>query len=540
MNHKTVQKSGFPALAVISGAVILGTIIARLMPGLRTIDDAYITFRYARNLLSGLGFTYNPGEFIQGTTTPLYTLLLTFFGFFAGGPSAPFPWIALLLNTAADTLTVFLLIKFGQVLDRPAAGPAAGAVWMIAPFSVTFAVGGLETSFYILLLTASAYFYLVRRYRITALLASLALITRPDALILAALLIGDRFRARYQKYRGTAGKEKIFSRQLLQEIFIFLLPLIIWYGFAWLYFGSPIPHSVTAKTMAYRLSPASALTRLLQHYATPFLGQHTFGTRWIPIGLVLYPFLALVGSRKAWKVNPRALPWLLYPWLYLTVFAAANPLIFRWYLTPPLPAYFLSIMIGAENLLRTIFRRGQTRQFKDGPKGLILIASLVLILPFLLTLQGWTLKPDHGPNRPAPKMAWFKVELLYHRAADLVITDLREAGRQAGPWGPVLAAGDVGVLGYVTGLPILDTVGLNSAQALEYYPLPESAYLINYAVPAELILDNLPDYLIILEIYGRNTLLPNKTFQEKYHLLEKIPTDIYNSRGMLIYKRRGP
>lgn len=49
---------------------------ARLTPGLRTLDDAYITYRYTRNILAGNGFVFNPGERELGTTTPLYTLLL--------------------------------------------------------------------------------------------------------------------------------------------------------------------------------------------------------------------------------------------------------------------------------------------------------------------------------------------------------------------------------------------------------------------------------------------------------------------------------
>ena len=33
-------------------------------------DDAYITYRYARNLADGAGFVYNPGERVLGTTPP--------------------------------------------------------------------------------------------------------------------------------------------------------------------------------------------------------------------------------------------------------------------------------------------------------------------------------------------------------------------------------------------------------------------------------------------------------------------------------------
>jgi hypothetical protein len=44
--------------------------------GAHPIDDAYITFRYARNLAGGLGLVYTPGESVLGTTAPLWALFL--------------------------------------------------------------------------------------------------------------------------------------------------------------------------------------------------------------------------------------------------------------------------------------------------------------------------------------------------------------------------------------------------------------------------------------------------------------------------------
>src|SRR5262245_42468042 len=41
-----------------------------------TVDDAYISFRYARNLAHGLGLVYNEGERIEGYTNFLWTVLL--------------------------------------------------------------------------------------------------------------------------------------------------------------------------------------------------------------------------------------------------------------------------------------------------------------------------------------------------------------------------------------------------------------------------------------------------------------------------------
>ena len=47
-----------------------------------------------------------------------------------------------------------------------------------------------------------------------------------------------------------------------------------------------------------------------------------------------------------------------------------------------------------------------------------------------------------------------------------------------------------------------------------------------------------PDYIVILEVYGRRGLLPDTRFQSRYQLLAKLETDIYGSDGMLVYGRR--
>ena len=39
-----------------------------------TVDDAFITFRYAENLAHGNGLVYNLGERLLGASTPLFTL----------------------------------------------------------------------------------------------------------------------------------------------------------------------------------------------------------------------------------------------------------------------------------------------------------------------------------------------------------------------------------------------------------------------------------------------------------------------------------
>ncbi|HVU10414.1 MAG TPA: hypothetical protein VHD90_04010, partial [Phototrophicaceae bacterium] len=100
--------------AIIIAALIVITIAARIIPGPRTIDDAFITFRYSRNIVEGDGFVYNPGEYTLGTTTPLFTLMLSAVSKITGGEN--FQWYAIILSAAADAITVALIFLIAQTV----------------------------------------------------------------------------------------------------------------------------------------------------------------------------------------------------------------------------------------------------------------------------------------------------------------------------------------------------------------------------------------------------------------------------------------
>ena len=104
----------------------------------------------------------------------------------------------------------------------------------------------------------------------------------------------------------------------------------------------------------------------------------------------------------------------------------------------------------------------------------------------------------------------------------------------------MIAAADIGTLGYHAPGEMFDLLGLISPEASNYYPLPASAYAINYAIPSQLVADVEPEFIIILEVYGRNTLLRDERFGMDYELLSELETDIYGSDGLLIFKRNKP
>ena len=505
-------------LLPLAGLFILALSL-RILPGPRIIDDAFISFRYARNILSGNGFVFNIGERVLGTTTPLYTLLLAFLGMLFGGAKANFPFIALGLNAFFDAISVVLLVMIGRHLKSKWTAWGAALAWAIAPFSVTFAIGGLETSFYIFLLIGIYYTYLNKNYRLAAFLSALSVLTRPDALLLIIPLGIHRFTLFRLRKAPAISKE---------EWIALFGPLSIWVIFASLYFSSPIPQSLIAKSEAYLLDGSTAFVRLLQHFATPFQGQLSFGLNWIKLGLLIFPFLAIVGSRLAMRNNENSFVFILFPWIYLIAFSLANPLIFRWYLSPPLPFYFLFILLGLENVLTKIAEKylPVNRFFKA------LFFIILVFGPALLLKSDWQAIPHHGPEKTAPEMAWIELELQYLESAKLIMADKDWTASK------IIAAGDVGVLGYVSDAPILDLVGLISPQSVIYFPLAISAYTdFIYAIPTQVILDQKPDYIAILEIYGRHTLLKQASFFEDYQIIAEIQSNVYGSKNMLIFKR---
>ena len=60
------------AVVIVAAVIAIGVVNAA---GLRWYcDDAFITLRYADNLLAGRGLVYNEGEYVEGYTPPLWLL----------------------------------------------------------------------------------------------------------------------------------------------------------------------------------------------------------------------------------------------------------------------------------------------------------------------------------------------------------------------------------------------------------------------------------------------------------------------------------
>lgn len=164
--------------------VAVGAGTARAAARAWTCDDAWISFRYARNLLDGHGLVFNPGERVEGYTNFLWTLLCAGAMRLGASPER----FAELAGVLAFGGTLALLAWAGV-------GPlpvAAGALAALA-IAADFATSGLETSLFTLLLTATALAAERSTTRRGDLavggLASLALLTRPEGALVGAMAV---------------------------------------------------------------------------------------------------------------------------------------------------------------------------------------------------------------------------------------------------------------------------------------------------------------------------------------------------------------
>ena len=71
-------------LLTVAGLFVCGILAAAW--GAWLCDDSFISLRYAENLVAGNGLVYNAGEFVEGYTNLLWTLLLAGFAALGADP----------------------------------------------------------------------------------------------------------------------------------------------------------------------------------------------------------------------------------------------------------------------------------------------------------------------------------------------------------------------------------------------------------------------------------------------------------------------
>jgi hypothetical protein len=372
-------------------------------------EDAYITFRVARNLVAGHGLAFNPGEPVMGFTSLPWALWCAL-GFLAG--LDPVVWTRA-TSVALDLCTLWL----GWRMLAPAAGRASAAAFAVFfagwPLFAAGAVSGLETSAFLALAFGAAWL-VSGGSRFAGLVLGLVALVRPEGLAAALVLaLAARWRAR------------------LEALFVIaagIAVLTAWYG-------SPVPQSLLAKASLYG-TPGPWTGRHWWEWLAPFpVGRFPVaaeGQHLMPLAAVFLA-AAFQGARTLapqWR-SPAALAAAagVVVWLGYVALGVAY---FWWYLVVPLGALALLGAVGFPLLVRG--------------RALLVVATLAV-------LGNWSVAvPVYVGRSQAEALAF--TPPAEHLAANA------RAGES-------VLLEPIGFIGYRTGLRVLDESGLVSPAIAE-------------------------------------------------------------------------
>ncbi|HEX4353182.1 MAG TPA: hypothetical protein VHZ95_09715, partial [Polyangiales bacterium] len=289
-------------------------------------DDAYITYRYGQNVARGLGPVFNPGEHVQGSTSPGHTLLAALVYAIAGLTRTPGIMAAIgCMAWTIESVAIYLLVR--DALGTASAALIALAIGLGASGAAAWVP--LDTHFAVALTSLALVAAQRRRWSLAAISCGLAIWARPDAAIAALLVllacIWD------------------LRRRALGPIALCAAIALPWPLFASVYYGSPIPQ--TALSKYHRVEFGAYLSHELS-YPSGRLFWSAPASLVTTVGLIMFAVgawrLISKDRRLAWFIAYGVIHaiaylflrpfiqhgWHLYPWTFVfcvAVFASVAP-----------------------------------------------------------------------------------------------------------------------------------------------------------------------------------------------------------------------
>jgi arabinofuranosyltransferase len=308
--------------------------------GALPLDDSYIHGHFARQLAAGHGLTYNPGEWVAGSTSPLWTALLAL----AGESLWVLAWskvlgVGLLLAITFLTMGLARDLGLGTGWTRVAGALIGSTSWL-----VWSALSGME-----ILLFAAVVLQVLRlhqaeqrvggRMLLSIPLAALSVLVRPEGLLLLVVVAGlVLFR------EGPSGRFRAVAPSVLVVV-VPIVILLLWKT------GGVLPTTLDAKTAMF-----AGVER------TPWL--QTLYVSWGVFFRPL-PMAALLATAGAVElVRRRGEAVVLFAVglpLGYAVLSGGSPLVgnFGRYLFPLLPLIVLLGVFGAAELTAAFAGRGE-------------------------------------------------------------------------------------------------------------------------------------------------------------------------------------
>ena len=243
-----------------------------------TVDDAYISFRYAKHLAEGYGLVWNIGEYpLEGYTNFFWVVIIAFIHLLKFDPALP----AKIIGIFALIGIVYLYWKITNDVfqDNKTVGYTgfcvAVACLLANPATAIHIVSGLGTMFYTACLLGVTYL----AYRLTkspekrvcwlfAIVALIGSLLRPEGILVSIALFVLIYILTLQK--GKLGRDK--NSFLVPFALAYILPIAVYMMFRVYYFHEIFPLPFYAKTVSHG-SLFSGFYSLINagKYIAPFL-----------------------------------------------------------------------------------------------------------------------------------------------------------------------------------------------------------------------------------------------------------------------------
>lgn len=414
---------------VLLGLVLITTATARLYAALSfetTYEDAFITYRYSENIAKGMGFVYNTNEKVLGTTTPLFTLLLSI----PARLGMSVLTASKVMGGLADIGTVvFVFIILNRFISSRA-GVMAGVLIALTPRVILWSLSGMETSTFTFSTVVAFWCLATGRHRLMAIALAVASLLRPEGLLAAALCLAWLL----WKLRRSA----------LPSLAIFGAIMLPWALFAYAYFGDVVPNSVHAKVTLYVAH--GSYSRNLATLIRVFWGS--------PFRSIL-SLMAIVGIIRIILIRSPALiittVWFL---AYLAGLWLSRTHIHPWYIIPPYAAYLVLSAVGLDAAIQLGARILRVpRVVLHSATGVGVIAVTVLL-----------------SVRVAGAVGYAEAQYLKDERTRIA------AGKFIEEWterDSVVLVEAIGQVGYYSNRYMLDLTGLVSPQVLSYWSRSE-------------------------------------------------------------------
>jgi hypothetical protein len=515
------SRSWLAAAVAVAGAAA-GFLVSQ---GLQPCDDAYISFRHARNLASHGRPAWNlEGPAVLGSSSPAFVLLLGGLGALLRSDRVDV--LALFVNAALlGLVTLLAYLAMRDLGGRPLVALVAASLIGFNSVVVFVLSQGFEAGLLLVVLLGGLVLVCRRHDGAALLLAGLAPLVRPEGLLLSPLVwgeivLGRRFRPRL--------------------LFTYLAVPLAWVAFAVPYYGSPVPQSIRARAVypsvfspytggavdlkGHMVEIVPRTAAFWSQEARSYLFSGYRAPKHRPDGRLSVARLSLLAL--PWLIpwlwrRRRGLSYLLYAPLFLVFYAWIG---YReeWYFPSFVAFSILTLVLACVAALGALLGPLESRW--PGVRHLQAVLPLLLLIPFLhASSYGWNdgRRPDKGLLYARdPRGSRFERWERQRYRAYLRVARLLNRERLA----PALTS-EVGVFGFFYRGPVIDTVGLCSPEALRFYPPPRSDIFgpdgrplsaSDNIAPTAMVLALRPTFVVNGRGYIRNLLRPGSPFLGQY------------------------